>query len=342
MMKKIVIVLLVMMLSACSSVSGSERFSTVEYDYFDTVIQVLAMSESEANYQEEEKFIFERIEYYNQQFDIYNEYEGVNNMRTINQNAGIKPVEVDQTIIDVLLFSKEMYELTDGKVNVAMGPVLYLWHLQRIAAQTSDREGELPNQNELDAANLLTDINKIIIDDENNTVYLEEKGMRLDVGAVAKGYAAQKVTEELIAEGYDNYAISFGGNVITKGHKENNQPWRIGVSDPNGGADLVYLDLVDKTVVSSGDYQRYFMVDGVRYHHIIDPLTLYPANYYRAVSIVCEDSGLADALSTGVYLMELEAALALIESLDGVEALFIDENNELIYSSGFEDYLVQE
>jgi len=313
---------------------GSKRLNKYTYEFFDTfntVVQFMGYAENEEQFDEMAKKGQARFEELHKLYDIYNDYEGINNIKTINDNAGVRPVEVKQEIIDLLLFSKEWYTKTNGAVNVALGPVLFIWHQYREEGISDPENAKVPDIEQLKKASLKTDITKVEIDTSKNTVFLREPGMRLDVGAVAKGYATEIVARELSEAGYNSFIISAGGNVRTVGKPMDGvrNKWGIGIQDPDKNAklpDTPPLDIAfvtETSVVSSGDYERYYEVNGQRYHHLIDPTTLMPARHYRAITIVTKDSGIADALSTAVFLLPYEKSRALVESIEGVEALWV-------------------
>ena len=213
-----------------------------------------------------------------------------------------------------------------------MGSVLELWHEARSDGIDDPEHAELPDMTALEEAARHCDFDAVIIDEENSTVYLSDPQMRLDVGAVAKGWAAQRAAEHAP----DGLLISVGGNVCATGAKdENGTPWVVGVNDPDGGDYLHTIYVTEGSVVTSGDYQRYFVVDGKIYHHIIDPETLVPSTYWRSVTIVCADSGLADALSTALFLLPLEEGQALLDKT-GAEAMWVDADGNQYSSPGFE------
>lgn len=327
---------------------NAQRFTTYFFDVFDTMTQVIAYCDSQAEFDQQMEALHDDLITYHQLYDIYNDYEGVNNIKTINDNAGIAPVKVDQKIIDMLDEAIEMYNTTHGQLNVAMGSVLSIWHDYREAAEAdpSDDDNTLPSQEELEAAAQHCDINNIIIDHEAGTVYLADPDMRLDVGSVGKGYAVEQVCQAAQARGLLSASVSVGGNLRSIGSKPKGQPWESGVVSPwddsllydNSSSLIAVVQSNDMALVTSGDYQRFFTVDGVRYHHIIDPDTLWPADYFSSVTILCPDSGMADCLSTGIFCMPLEEGMDLIESLEGVEALWCTKDGQIYKSSGFESY----
>ena len=327
----LVSVLLFLLAGCRTPQSEYHKHSDSFFDTFDTMIQVVAYARSEQEFNAYFQKIHARFQRLHKLYDIYNSYPGLNNIKTINDNAGIRPVKVDKEIIDLLLFAKEWYARTGGKTNIALGPVLRIWHDYRTEGIDDPEHAKLPPLKKLREAAKHTDINKVIIDTKKSTVYLAEKGMSLDVGAVAKGFATEIVAREMKAEGMTSGVISAGGNVRTIGKPLDGlrEYWSIGIHDPDKPivsdepGILAAVQVNDAAVVTSGDYQRYYIVDGKVIHHLIDPATLMPANYYRAVTVVAKDSSLADFLSTTAFLMPYKESRALIDSLDGVEALWV-------------------
>lgn len=329
------VVLLVVLLAGALAIYQAtswkyEKYSDSFLDAFDTVTVLVAYTRNEEEFDSYFTRIHQRFQELHHLYDIYREYPGINNIKTINDNAGIKPVKVDDEIIDLILFAKEWYHQTHGKTNIAMGAVLSIWHKYREAGRNDPELAELPPMEELKAALQHTDIDKVIVDKENGTVYLTDSKMRLDVGAVAKGYATELVAKEMATQGLKSAMISAGGNIRAIGKPLDGirERWGVGIQDPSasifsedGLLDVVFIN--NASVVSSGDYQRYYMVDGRPFHHLIDPVTLMPADYYRTVSVVAADSGVADFLSTELFLLPFAESKALAESLDGVNALWV-------------------
>ena len=334
--------------SVSTAQGGPQRYSTIFYDAFDTVTQVIAYCDSEEEFNRQMDALHEDLVEYHELYDIYNDYDGVVNVKTINDNAGKAPVQVDDKILGMLELARKMYDTTDGRLNIAMGSVLRIWHDYREAAEKNDSETDntLPTQEELDAAAQHCDIANLVIDEDAKTVYLADPEMSLDVGSVGKGYAVEMVAQAAEARGLTSALISVGGNLRAIGVKPDGTQWAGGVENPWNAsevytADSSYVSAVnmsDKALVTSGDYQRYFVVDGVRYHHLIDPATLWPAKYFNGVSVLCADSGMADCLTTGLFCMPLEEGQKLIESLDGVEALWCTTDGEVVKSSGWANY----
>ena len=231
---------------------------------------------------------------------------------------------------------KKVFGTTGGKVNVAMGSVLKLWHDARSDGINDPVNAKLPDRSALESAAEHTDLDAVVIDDAASTVFITDPRLRLDVGAIAKGWAVQQVAEKMPA----GLLISVGGNVCATGPKDaQGTAWVVGVQDPQGGDTYLHtLYLKKGSIVTSGDYQRAYVVDGKLYHHIIDPETLYPGGLWRAVTVICEDSGAADALSTALFLLPQAEGQKLLEKY-GAEAMWVDSSNAITYSPGFRDLI---
>ncbi len=326
------------------SCSPKAIFTKYSFDYFDTAISVQGYESSKSDFQKQTDRIFDMYDEYHKLFTIYDSYEGINNLHTVNSltNGAHTTVEVDRKIIDLLLFSKEMYEKTDGAVNIAMGSVLSIWHDYRENGISDPLNAKLPPASLLSEAGLHSDINNIIIDEESCTVLLSDPQMTLDVGAIAKGYATEMIAQTLEAQGISGYVLNAGGNVRTIGAQANGKSWQVGVENPYGSEDSPYFvitELAGMSLVTSGSYQRYYIVDGKKYNHIINPDTLMSSDIYLSVSVIAKSSALADALSTALFSMPYEEGSAFVESLDGVEVMWVFDENNIKYSSGFSEYV---
>ncbi len=336
-MKKICLLLsLCLLLGGCAS-GGDTRRSDCYFDVFDTVTSLIGYRYSAEDFSRISASVHAQLQRYHRLFDIYHDYDGMNNLKTVNDHAGIAPVTVDAEIIDFLLDCKRYYALTDGLVNVAMGSVLQLWHEAREEGLADPENARLPDMDALRDAAEHCNIDDIEIDVENGTVFIRDARVRLDVGATAKGWACQRVAENAP----EGLLLSVGGNVCATGAKKGETAWVIGVQDPDGGAEyLQKLRITRGSVVTSGDYMRTYTVDGVAYHHIIDPQTLMPARYWRSVTVVCDDSAVADALSTALFLLPYEQGKALLRRADA-QAMWVSADGEILYSDGFAQYLDQ-
>ena len=322
------LLLLLAFLSGCLPAQKTPHTATY-LTVFDTVTTVKGFG-SQAEFDRQAQQLYDQLLRYHRLFDIYNDYEGINNLKTVNDRAGQAPVTVDPAIIRLLLDCKAYYELTDGRVNAAMGSVLKLWH----DARTAPGEPRLPDPEALEAAAAHTDFSRVLIDEAASTVFITDPELSLDVGAIAKGWAAQRVAEQAPA----GLLLSVGGNVCVTGPKPGGEPWIIGIQSPDTDAFLHTLSIDGGSVVTSGDYQRGYTVDGKLYHHIIDPDTRMPGEYWRSVTVVCEDSALADALSTALFLLPHEAGEALALRC-GAQALWLAPDGTEYQTSGFQKLL---
>ena len=324
------------LLTACAAPAeteaGPRQYQATFLDVFDTVTTVMGYAESEEDFSQTAQAAHDLLLEYHQLYDIYNDYEGLNNLKTVNDAAGTAPVTVDNRILDLLLLCRALYDESGGKVNAAMGSVLTLWHEAREDSIDDPAHAYIPAEDAIQAALEHISFDSVVLDEEASTVYLTDPEQSLDVGAVAKGYAAGKVAETLP----EGMVLSLGGNICVTGAKPGGSPWVVGIQDPDGSTDYAArLDITTGAVVTSGDYQRYYTVDGVTYHHIIDPDTGYPARYYRAVTVVCGDSGLADALSTAVFTMDEESGRALLARY-GAGAYWIYPDGSAAWTEGLE------
>lgn len=342
------ILLMAILVTGCQSEKKVEytKHQNTFFEYFDTVTTVIGYTETEAEFNAYYEEIQAQYKEYHELYDIYNDYPGVNNIKTVNDNAGIAPVKVDKKIIDLVKFSKEWYEKTNGKTNIALGPVLDIWHDYRDEGISDQAVAKLPPMEELEAANEHTDISKVIVDEENSTIYLEDPLMRLDVGSVAKGYTTEAVGEAMRAKGFTSLIISAGGNVkaMDKPLDDVRDRWGIGIQNPDESVftDSPSLDTVfgnNISVVTSGDYQRYYIVDDKMYHHLIDGETLMPGKLYKSVTVVVKDSGLADFMSTTLFLSTVEEGKAILKNIEGAQAIWVTKDNEIIISDGLETML---
>lgn len=319
-----------------------QKYSYTFLDTFDTVTQVVGYTETEEEFNRYSERIHERMLELHKLYDKYNDYDGINNIKTINDNAGVKPVKVDKDIIDLILFSKKMYEDVGTKTNIAMGSVLKIWQTYRDRAEADPADAAIPPMEDLLAASEHVDINKVIVDVDAGTVYLNDPLMSLDVGAVAKGYSTEVVVKEIMEEGFTSGIISSGGNIRAFGKPMDGKrdKWGVGIQNPDSAignseeSTVETVFLTDASVVTSGEYQRFYMVGDKVMHHLIDPETLMPGDYFRAVTIITQDSGKADFLSTTVFLMPYDEGKALVESLDGVEALWIFKDGTIKTTDG--------
>lgn len=346
MVKKTIAILLsavlLFQLSACNT-SKKTRYDAQFLQLFDTQTEIVAYMDTKEEFTAFSNLIYDNLKVYHELYDIYHDYPGINNVKTINDNAGKKPVKVDKRIISMLVLAKKIGKESGNAKNVALGAVTSIWLKYREAGINDPDNAQLPPMNDLKAAAQHVDIDKVIIDEANSTVYLEDPKMSLDVGSIAKGYATEQVAQLAMAKGYKSALLSVGGNIRAIGDKGiNGEQWNVGIQNPNRDSTQKSLNtvlLTNKSLVTSGIYERYYTVNGKNYHHIIDPKTLMPSTYFKAVSIITQDSGLADALSTAVFNMPYEEGLQFIRSMPGTEVMWVMPNDEIRYSDHFQDYI---
>ncbi len=248
----------------------------------------------------------------------------------INQNAGIKPVQVSTELYQLIKRSLKVSQLTNGAFDISFASISPLWKFD-------ETQKQLPDSMAIAESVQLIDFNNIVLNDSTQTVYLKEKGMRIGFGAIGKGYAANKAKQTMVELGIENGMINAGGDLIAWGDKETGENWKIGIADPTKEKEYIsWLVANNSAIVTSGDYEKFVVIDGIRYAHIIDPRTGYPTTGIKSVTIVCPDAELADALATAVFVMGEKKGLSLINQMKQIECLIINDRNEMITSEGME------
>lgn len=350
MCKRVFCVLLSLLLAGglvgCAPFSSVPKRSQTYMDVFDTVTEITAYGMSETEFAADVQKLHDELAAYHRLYDIYNTYPDGNNLKTVNDAAGGAPVKVDGRILDLLEYGLDAYDKTDGRVNMLFGAVLSLWHDAREQGIADPENAALPDAAALTAASAHVSPDTLVIDRAAGTVRITDPAARIDVGAFAKGYAVEQVARYAEAElGWSSALISVGGNIRTiggKGGAESDTPFTVGIQNPDTESAKTYLttvNIIDMAVVTSGDYQRYYTVNGKKYAHIIDPETLYPATYVRTVTVVCADSGLADVLSTALFCLSPDQGEALLAKLPNAHAVWVLTDGSLKYSQGAPAYM---
>ena len=248
----------------------------------------------------------------------------------INESAGISPVKVDDDTYTIIKKGIEYSELSNGLFDITVGPIVKLWSIGL-------PEAKVPTQAEIEEKLPLIGYNDIELNDEDKTVYLKRKGMIIDLGGIAKGYTADVISNILTEEGVKSAIIDLGGNIFAHGKKVNGDDWRIGIQDPysDRGDKVGVITVSNKSVVTSGIYERYIEKDGIKYHHILSPLTGYPyENEIAGITIVSDKSVDGDALSTSVFAMGVEEGMNFVNSIDGIDAIFVTKDNKVYITDG--------
>ena len=297
-----------------------EKYTNISVDAgFDTVFQLIEFGYDHDQMDSYFRTCTDMFRNCNDQFDIYNDYEGLANLKTINDNAGIAPVKVSSDIIDMLREAKSFHEISGGAFDITIGSLLKVWHEYRDAGIELNAEGKnapVPGDEELKEAAVYSGWDKVVINEEDSTVYITDPHVSLDVGGIAKGYAAEMIGRYMEDADVICTTVNAGRNIRTVGTKPDGSDWVIGIADPADGSSI-YCTVTMKgsgSFVTSGDYERYYTgEDGKKYHHIIDPKTLKPADYYHSVSIITPDSSAADCLSTTLFTLSIEDGKKVLE-----------------------------
>jgi thiamine biosynthesis lipoprotein len=254
----------------------------------------------------------------------------------LNAAAGEHPVPVSAEVREVLGIAHQVSEWTGGAFDVTFGALTGLWKFDY-----QDRDSTIPDRSEVLKRLSLINYRDLEVDDRAGTAYLKRRGMRANLGGIGKGYAVDRGVELLRRRGVRDFMIQAGGDLYVAGHR-GERPWRLGIRDPRGPADRSFaaLDLTDGTFSTSGDYERFFMKNGRRYHHILDLSAGEPARGCRSVTLVTEHAVIADALAKGVFILGPDAGMALIERLRGVEGVIVSATNDVRISPGLKTRLI--
>ncbi|MBZ4665282.1 FAD:protein FMN transferase [Mahella sp.] len=326
--KRLVLLCLIMIsllpiISAC----GKEPEKTVETEFLmDTLMELTAYGPNG------EKAIDAAMGRIKKIDDLMSVSSETGDVYKVNKSAGQNPVKVSDETMYVVQTAQHYSQLSDGAFDITVGPLVNLWGI--------GKKEEVPSQTAIDGAKALIDYRKLQIDVSSGTIGLPERNMSIDLGAIAKGYAGDEAARIFKEYGVKSGIISLGGNVVVVGARPDGNPWRVGIQNPfkPTGNYVAVVEETDKTVVTSGTYERYFIKDGKRYHHILDPSTGYPAdNGLASVSIISDKSIDADALSTTVFLLGPEKGMELVEELSDVECIMITNDKKITVSSGLKD-----
>ncbi len=249
----------------------------------------------------------------------------------INAAAGKAPVKVSPETVEALTIARQVSEWTHGKFDVTFGALSEVWKFDQ------DQDDTVPTQAQIAARLPLIDYRRLVVDENAGTAFLERAGMRVHLGGIGKGYAVDRAVAMMKAAGLKDFSIQAGGDLYVAGRR-GDRPWRLGIADPRApdGQIFARVELSDSTFSTSGDYERFFVKDGVRYHHILDPATGQPARLSRSVTIASTRAVIADGLSTGVFLLGPDEGMALIEKLPDVEGVIVGADNQVRISSGLQ------
>jgi thiamine biosynthesis lipoprotein len=288
-----------------------------------TLVSITAVASSRQTAQEAASAGFQEV---HRLEDLLSTWIATSELSHVNQAAGLKAIAISPDTMRVLEWAIEMARLTEGGFNILVGPAVEAWSVL-------DRQ-QVPSEMALQAVRPLTDLKSLFLNTAQGTAYLAKTGMRVDVGGIGKGYAADMAVAAMQKAGATAGVVALSGDIKTFGRLPGGTQFSFGIQHPRReGAVLAFVDLQDEAISTAGDYERYFERDGVRYHHILDPVTLQPARDCQSVTIVARDGITADGLDTGVFVMGRERGLALIERLPGVGAIIVDRDGKVWISS---------
>lgn len=317
----LLIILLFTNVTACSI--SNEPISKSSF-FMGTIVNITLYDKKNQSILEK---VFKEINTLEEKFSLNIPSSEVNE---INKNAGNSPVKVSNETFEIINKAIEISKMSKGSFDITIGPLVNLWGIG------SDK-ARLPSKSEIDYCLDLIGYENIILDESTKSVFLKKEKMILDLGAIAKGYIADIIKDMLINEGVKKAIIDLGGNIFALGEKSKNTPWTIGIQNPfeNRGTPLGTLKITNQSVVTSGIYERFLEVEGIKYHHILNPSTGYPFhNELASVSIISSKSIDGDALSTATFALGIEDGLNLINSLNNIEAIFVNKNREIYLSNG--------
>ena len=258
-------------------------------------------------------------------------YNDESETNLINRNAGIKPVKVSEEVLQLIKRSLKISQVTDGAFDITYGSIdKSLWNFDKHLTS-------LPDALAARKAVKLINYRNVLIDDKNNTVMLKEKGMRIGFGGIGKGYAADRARFMLEQNGVESGIVNASGDMVAWGTQANGDFWNIGISHPDyPSIPLATLVLKNQAIATSGNYEKYVIIDGIKYSHTIHPKTGLPVKGVKSVTIIASNGEIADAMATPVMVMGPEAGISLIDQIPGIECILIDDNNRIYYSKNIQ------
>ena len=285
-------------------------------------ISVVADKESWA-----EERIQEAVEEIRRIEKLFTTFDESSQTNLINKNAGIQPVRVNKEVFDLIKRSKKISDLTQGAFDITYGSIdKRLWNFDQNMTSLPDKETAR-------AMIRLINYQNVLLDDNNCTVFLKEKGMRIGFGGIGKGYAAEKAKRLLLENGVKSGIVNASGDLTAWGNQPNGKPWTIGIADPDAARNAFsYLDITNTSIATSGNYEKFVMIDGKKYSHTIDPKTGLPVRGIKSVTIICHNAEIADAMATPVMIMGIRVALDMINQMKGIGCIIVDDNNKIYHS----------
>ena len=295
-------------------------------------LQLTAWTPDEAGAVSAFQAVFQETDRLDELMSIWHETSDV---ERLNAAAGQHPVQISTEVRDVLETARQVSDWTDGKFDVTFGVLSGLWKFDY-----QNKDDTIPDRTTVLERLPLINYRDLEINERSGTAFLRRKGMRANLGGIGKGYAVDSAAHILHRHGIHDFMIQFGGDMYLAGHRDG-RPWRVGIRDPRGPADRIFasLELTDSTFSTSGDYERFFIKNGRRYHHILDPGTGEPTEGCRSVTIVTSRAVIADAFAKGVFILGPEAGMALIERTPGIDGVIVSAANQVLVSKGLQGRL---
>lgn len=317
------------LLAGCASVPGSSTPVIVKRAqmHMGTLVTITAVAPTEQSAQSAVTAGFQEI---HRLEELLSTWIPASELSRVNKVAGREPVKVSPETFTILKRSLEMAQLTSGGFNIAIGPAVEVWSV-------TERQ-RIPHDSELEAIRSLVDLSQVQLNEADRTVFLARAGMRVDVGGIGKGYAADLAARVMQEAGALAGVVALSGDIKTFGRLPDGAKFPFGIRHPREeGVLLAIIELQDEAISTAGDYERFFEREGVRYHHILDPHTLHPARGCQSVTVIAQEGSVADGLDTGMFVMGPERGMELVERLPGVEALIVDAKGQVHISSGLRD-----
>lgn len=255
-------------------------------------------------------------------------FDNNSQVNQVNAQAGIKPVKVDREVLELVKRSQRLSDITDGAFDITYGSIdKRFWNFDR--TMTS-----LPDPATAKQMIRLINYRNVILDDDNSTIFLKEKGMRIGFGGIGKGYAAEKAKSLLLQAGISGGIINASGDLATWGTDAEGKDWTVGISNPDNAADVFsWLPLKNMAIATSGNYEKYVIINGQKYSHTINPRTGLPVTGIKSATVIAPNAELADAMTTPVMIMGIKAGLNMINQVKGLACILIDDHNQLYSSS---------
>ena len=324
----VIIVACILLVAALFFAGRKDRLFRESRTSLYTLVTITVVSRSESRAKKAMDAAYRELDRVGRLLNFYSEDS---ELSRINRNAGIAPVKVSPETLDVIAAAVRAGEETEGGFDVTVGPLVKLWDFTKKT---------IPTQERIEEAKSLVGYRHIIVDRQAGTVFLDRKGMQIDLGGIIKGYAADRAVSVLRQQGMENGIVAVAGDIRLFGRQPDGKPWHVGIQHPRPEGDeaalLATLDLNDGAISTSGDYQRYFIENGIRYHHLLNPATGFPQDLCRSVTVIAPAAADTDAFATGIFIMGPEKGLATLERL-GMDGVIVDTTGQVLMTKGIKE-----